>query len=450
VLILFPRFRRVAVRAVLAPCLLALPSAARAQVDQDALDPRGLANFEVGSGARAYGMAGAFLARADDATAASWNPAGLSYLRRPEVSLVGRYGSFRANSTDTSDVLVERRRASATTPDFLAATYPVSLGRLSGSVQLSFQRVFTFGGTRTVERVDTLRTIESEGGFDVAAFGAGFRVFRALRVGATVNHWYNGYEQFLVRDPLVGRTRGRSEQYSEYGISGWNANVGLIFTPVEDLNIGVVAKTPFTASVSLDRSRTDFDANNPVLFGQNAWAAADLEIDMPAALGVGASIRPQSQLTISADYTRTYWSGARIRNFFTIAPNPNGVTEPAPPQETGRVYATLPYPRIDDTPRVRQRDTEQLRFGVEYVILTDAVRYPLRAGFLSDSQPGSIVGGDAPRFNGVTFGAGAVVGPLMFDAAFLYQWADYVEASLERVTFHNRRVLVSLIYRHGN
>ncbi|MCJ7810524.1 MAG: hypothetical protein MUP26_09715, partial [Desulfobulbaceae bacterium] len=34
----------------------------------------------VGSGARALGMGGAFIAIADDATAASWNPAGLIQL----------------------------------------------------------------------------------------------------------------------------------------------------------------------------------------------------------------------------------------------------------------------------------------------------------------------------------------------------------------------------------
>ena len=45
----------------------------------------------VGSGARAMGMGGAFIAIADDATAASWNPAGLIQLERPELSIVGAY-----------------------------------------------------------------------------------------------------------------------------------------------------------------------------------------------------------------------------------------------------------------------------------------------------------------------------------------------------------------------
>lgn len=54
----------------------------------DEKDFEGLTSLSLGSGARALGMGGAFLARADDATAASWNPAGISYLRRPEVSVL--------------------------------------------------------------------------------------------------------------------------------------------------------------------------------------------------------------------------------------------------------------------------------------------------------------------------------------------------------------------------
>src|SRR2546427_11867755 len=45
----------------------------------------------VGSGARAQGKAQAFIAVADDATAASYNPAGLVQLQQPEVSVVGAY-----------------------------------------------------------------------------------------------------------------------------------------------------------------------------------------------------------------------------------------------------------------------------------------------------------------------------------------------------------------------
>ncbi len=42
----------------------------------------------MGAGARAAGMADAFIAVCDDGTAASWNPAGLAQLRSPEFSAV--------------------------------------------------------------------------------------------------------------------------------------------------------------------------------------------------------------------------------------------------------------------------------------------------------------------------------------------------------------------------
>ncbi|MBN1675834.1 MAG: outer membrane protein transport protein [Kiritimatiellae bacterium] len=57
-----------------------------------------------GSGARALGIAGAFTAIADDATAASWNPGGLIQLERPEASAVFRAGheQDRHRSADES------------------------------------------------------------------------------------------------------------------------------------------------------------------------------------------------------------------------------------------------------------------------------------------------------------------------------------------------------------
>ena len=46
--------------------------------------------LEIGVGARALGLGGAFCSLADDGTAFYWNPAGLAFLRRPQIS--GMYG----------------------------------------------------------------------------------------------------------------------------------------------------------------------------------------------------------------------------------------------------------------------------------------------------------------------------------------------------------------------
>src|SRR5919106_1786271 len=67
--------------------LVALPLSAQ-NVDIEALS--GL-QFNFGNpGARSLGMGGAFLGLADDASAAEANPAGLTILRKPEVSVEGR------------------------------------------------------------------------------------------------------------------------------------------------------------------------------------------------------------------------------------------------------------------------------------------------------------------------------------------------------------------------
>src|SRR5437762_1459679 len=67
--------------------LLLLLSAAAPASAQRLSEPSFFAGT-TGSGARALGMGGAFIAVADDATASSWNPAGLCVLERAEASIV--------------------------------------------------------------------------------------------------------------------------------------------------------------------------------------------------------------------------------------------------------------------------------------------------------------------------------------------------------------------------
>jgi len=68
-------------------------------------------------------MGGAFLARADDATAASWNPAGLSYLRVPEAVARRVSNSFDVTRGLSSDSFEGQAI------DFAAFTWPIGLGR---------------------------------------------------------------------------------------------------------------------------------------------------------------------------------------------------------------------------------------------------------------------------------------------------------------------------------
>jgi hypothetical protein len=430
------------------------------RISQDQLDFQGRASLFLGSGARALGMGGAFLARADDATAATWNPAGLSYLRLPEVSLVGVGSTFEGTLSQT-DVPIEHDKISGTTPDFLAAAYPVHIGNATGAIQLSFQRVIPYNGSRTIDRArgDRRLFVDSQGGFDVIALGTGLQVTRGLRLGVTLNHWGNGYQQHTIR---TVRRRGTND--IDFQFSGFNVNVGVIWSPIESLNVGVVGKTPFTGEVVMSKSRTDVAIDlpgvppdtPPDLVVTNSYAAANITTDIPGALGGGVSWRPRSNLTISADYTRTFWSKGKIYNYFTLPPGSlNGGPGPVP-MEPDDLFPELPFPTLD--PTRTQADSDQFRAGAEYVVLFQHFKWPLRAGYFNDGQFFRTAYGTAPRFNGGAVGTGVVVGPVLLDVAYTFESGSYADYEIDTDTgivspqdrsrsFH--RLFVSIIYRHG-
>jgi long-subunit fatty acid transport protein len=388
-------------------------------------------------------MGGAFLARADDATAASWNPAGLSYLRRPEMSLVGARNVFNSDIQG-----VEVGRFKGWSPDFGAITFPLTIKNAGGAIQLSFQRVIPFDGSRTIERTSggASASLESSGGFDVIALGTGWKLTSTLRIGVTLNRWGRGYEQDQTRTVEGGRTR---EIVTNWEMRGWNSNLGLIFTPIESLNLAVVGNTPFTARVSLGKSRTDFlpdEAGQLEPISSGAYESDDVTLDFPGAIGAGASWRPESRLTLSADYTRTLWSKAYVYNFFVIPfIDSDGPVVRDPPPDS-YVYPKLPYPYVTEE---KQVDSEQIRFGVEYVFISGRLKVPVRGGYFNDRQIRLDRNGHAPRYNGVTAGTGLIMGSVLMDAAYLYEYGSYVDGFDQKITQRTHRFLASVIYRFG-
>lgn len=445
---------------------------------QDELDLQANANFVQGSGARAFGMGGAFLARADDATAASWNPAGLSYLSSPELSFVYVDTDFEGRQRSQGfDVIgrgpgqsirfdYERQRRddrSGGFPDFMAFTWPWEAGDMSGAVQASFQRVIGFTSSRTITDVftgtttnaetgatgpratTTIQPVTSTGGFDIFALGAGGRLSRKVRLGMTLNFWFHGYEQ-TVRKPDQTLP---SRQQSEFDVSGSNAHIGAIVSPWESLNLGIVVKTGFTASAKLKRVRYDTFPDRTLF---NVYSRDDLRLRLPEALGLGASWRPRSNLTLSMDYTLTNWSAGSIRQFFAL-PRASPVTEDGLPSPVDRPSPSplqtrdfcgvdpdelpfgtqcpekLPYPTLDA--QAEQSDTEQIRAGIEYVILKSRFKWPLRAGYFRDGQFFRSLNGGAPKFHGFTLGTGLLLGNVLLDVAYVYESGSYTDANLE-------------------
>jgi hypothetical protein len=441
----------------------ALPQSVPEPGDRDRIDLTGRQSLTLGSGARAYGMGGAFLARADDATAASWNPAGLSYLRLPEVSLVGNYSSFRTE-TGVDPAEIQNDQFNGGGFDFAALTWPIGIRAVRGAVQLSYQRAIPFDGRRTIDfGLERTATGNSNGGFDVLAFGTGLRLSRRIRAGFTVNRWLNGYDADLTRySPNTARPA--RDLHLGFHPRGWNANLGLIWSPIDDLNIAGVFKTPFTADVSLDKSRADTWARatregQATEVTHNAYSSDAVQLDFPSSFGFGVSWRPRDTLTVSTDYTQTAWSDAMITGYFDLPATPPTFGSTGPPPTPPVFYDPLPYPTL----KASQGKGEQFRVGVEYVLIAGRLKIPLRAGWFSDLQITPNPAGDTPHFYGVTAGTGIILGSLLLDVAYLYEYGHYdltVEtpsgsqleqpsqpAPTVRNSLKTQRFFVSLIYR---
>ena len=97
----------------------------------------------VGSGARALGMGGSFIAVADDATAASWNPGGLIQLERPEMSIVVA-GFLRTEDLEfgvdpwaSGHQTVKELRC-----NYMSAAYPFTLFGSNMIVSINYQNLY--------------------------------------------------------------------------------------------------------------------------------------------------------------------------------------------------------------------------------------------------------------------------------------------------------------------
>lgn len=98
-----------------------------------------------GSGARALGLAGAFTAIADDATAASWNPGGLMQLQEPEVSIVLRTSrdEHRHRTTETELAVGDDDYESAGI-NYLSVVLPFQFANRNFVVSLNLQEAYDF------------------------------------------------------------------------------------------------------------------------------------------------------------------------------------------------------------------------------------------------------------------------------------------------------------------
>ena len=180
-----------------------------------------------GAGARAAGFGGAFIGVADDATAISWNPAGLTQLIDPEFSAVMRYindsyESMRMGSGNTVSI-------GHIVPNFTSAVYPFSFGNRQIVAGIAYQQMMDFYSKW--ENVGSEG--ETTGGVYTLSLGLGAEILPVLSFGVTSNVWTGKYH---YEDSSSGE--------SDENFSGFNFNLGAMIN-LENLNSPLPVKLGF-------------------------------------------------------------------------------------------------------------------------------------------------------------------------------------------------------------
>ena len=399
----------------------------------------------VGSGARALGMGGAFIAVADDATAASWNPGGLIQLENPEVSFVGAFFErIEDNTFRTNNEASGSENVSDTEINYFSLTYPFTFRDHNMVVSLSYQHLYDFNRQWKFPIIESIGPLSStrnldykqSGGLSAIGLAYSVRITPSFSMGITLNFWEdwfgrNGWTEHIKENgsgtlgvvPFTYQAFG----YDRYSFSGFNANFGLLWDVTPNLTLGAVVKTPFTAD--LEHSYTSsfaliyppaYSASN--LTGSVPATTDDEELEMPMSYGIGLAYRFSDELTVSADIYRTQWDDFIHRDGWGNKTSPIS----GKPSSEANVKAL-----------------NQVRLGAEYLFIKPQYVIPLRGGLFYDPVPSE---GGTDEFYGFSFGSGIAYGRYIFDVAYQYRFAHVVGESILDTMDFSQDIKEHLVY----
>ena len=302
-----------------------------------------------GKGARALGMGGAFTALADDATAISWNPAGLAQLDRMELSGVFKLEalsvkmsphSFKINNVAYHWV---DKNASQThfVVNFASGVVPLKIKERNLTLALAYQQQLDFYQSSGDSNYQSKMT----GGAYTFSPGLAYQITPQFSLGAAYNIWTNSanysYKNFLVSN--------RDYEYKE-PYSGQNFFFGA-WAHVKPVKFGAVLRTPVTLTYHQEYSGPGAGTitRRPV--------TGDWKQKIPLMYGFGMAVEPHPNFTLSADLDFRPFSNMEVLDSVGVA----------------------------DT-SVHFQNCTQIRLGMEILAMAGQAILPIRLGYHTDPK----------------------------------------------------------------
>jgi long-chain fatty acid transport protein len=307
-------------------------------------------------GARAMAQGGAFAARASDASAIYFNPAGLGFQSQGEIYLGTTFimpkVSFYGPITDANDPAIknETKMVSQTfTPINLYATYPVTENLHVGIGVINPYGLGTEWPSDWVGKYITTKV-------DLQSFyytpTAAYKVNDQLSVGAGLSIVSGSVKLQQAKNVINTDTRVAIDMTTKMAY-GFNAGIQYKISP--EVSAGV----SYRSSVKLDASGSaTFNPQFAIVNVVNDDVTASLEL--PATAFVGLAYKASPNLEVEADYQYIGWSSYKQLEI-------NFKNDP-----TKNVVSPKNY-----------ENTYMIRVGGEYTM--DALK--IRAGYLYDHSP---------------------------------------------------------------
>jgi long-subunit fatty acid transport protein len=278
-------------------------------------------------GARATGLGGAFISIADDATAAEANPAGLTTLLRPEVSLEGkgiqfttRVQNFSSTGTDPNFQSVSREfKNSIFSPSFATVVFPFRKFTFSAFRYelVNFESAFFTEGASllTSQGATHFFPVKSSTKLKVVNWGgsAAYKISNEFSLGVSggvsaisMNSSLTRYLLAVFNDGVIANSATIDDTGTDFFI-----NVGLIYKPTDKFSVGVVYK-----------QRPSFDLHHSfriVLNPRDSIENKSIHFRVPSSIGIGLSYRPTDVLTLAFDVVRIQYSSLTKDMVLTIS-----------------------------------------------------------------------------------------------------------------------------------
>ena len=293
-------------------------------------------------GARSLGLGGAFVALADDATAAFANPAGLVQLSQPEVSIEGRSWSYSTPYTRSGRIsgeptgwgidvnpgsITARSEEKVSGLSYLSLVYPkdrwslaiyrhqVSRFEFSSETQGLFA-IPNFGEPGTRREHDRRVSLA----FDLASYGlaGGLRVTDSLTIGLGVVYFdleiqgtegvyaFDSLDRFFLPNSYRAERNYENRSY-DLGDADWGLTAGLLWRVSKNWSVGGVYRQGADASaLGVTISSGQLDPDRPP---GTIKERVTTPVSFPDVFGLGLAFRSANdRITVGIEWDRVEYS----------------------------------------------------------------------------------------------------------------------------------------------